>query len=282
MARYQVILAYDGTQFYGFQRQADPQKAHGPAGEAKDSQPGHQVRSTGRRTVQGVVEAALRQIGWQGQAILGAGRTDTGVHATGQVITFDLDWKHSTEDLHAALNARLPVDVSALKMRVAVPGFHPRYSALARRYCYRLFCQPARNPLRERYAWRIWPPVGLERLQRSTGYILGTHDFAAFGTLPRTAGSTIRTIIQAEWLEEPAPPGWVSGLAFEITANAFLYHMVRRLVTSQVAVGQGRLAPEAILAALKTGQLPVQGLAPPHGLTLEAVLYPWGENDQDG
>ena len=117
MGRYQVILAYDGTDFNGFQRQA----------------------SNKIRTVQGTVEAALRRIGWQGKSVLAAGRTDTGVHAFGQVITFDHEWKHSSEDLLAAINANLPQDVAARAVELAKPDFHPRFDAVARCYYYRGF-----------------------------------------------------------------------------------------------------------------------------------------------
>jgi tRNA pseudouridine38-40 synthase len=130
MARYQVILAYDGTLFLGFQRQSRT------------------------RTVQGVVEAALGALGWTGRTIYSAGRTDTGVHAAGQVIAFDLEWKHSTLDLRQALNANLPEDVAAREVREVPPDFHPRYGALSRRYQYRILCSDVRDPLRERYVWR--------------------------------------------------------------------------------------------------------------------------------
>src|SRR3989337_127644 len=110
MVRYKVILAYDGTDFQGFQRQA---KA---------------------RTVQSVVEAALRSFGWQGKAILASGRTDTGVHASGQVIAFDLDWAHAPEALRSAINAHLPEDVAVQTVTQAADDFHPRYAAQARRY----------------------------------------------------------------------------------------------------------------------------------------------------
>src|SRR5512139_427161 len=103
MARYQVILAYDGTEFFGFQRQASGPK---------------------ERTVQAVVEAALRQLGWQGKTILASGRTDTGVHALGQVIAFDLEWAHSTEALRSAINAHLPADVAVQTVAPAADDFH--------------------------------------------------------------------------------------------------------------------------------------------------------------
>lgn len=248
MAPYQVILAYDGTEFLGFQRQG---------------------RQPDERTVQGVVEAALRRLGWNGAAILAAGRTDTGVHASGQVISFDLDWAHSPEQLQAALNANLPPSVAARAVRPATASFHPRYGAVARRYRYHLLCDPLRDPLRERYAWRVWPAVALDRLQKAAALLPGTHDFAAFGTPPRAGGSTIRSVYRAGWWAEGP------GLIFEIEANAFLYRMVRRLVNFQVQIGQGRIEPETLGHCLDAGPQPlVQGLAPPQGLILVEVVYP--------
>jgi tRNA pseudouridine38-40 synthase len=248
MSRYQVILAYDGAEFFGFQRQA---------------------RGPKQRTVQAVVEAALQQLGWQGKTILAAGRTDSGVHASGQVIAFDLDWAHSPEALRSALNAHLPPDAAVQSVRQAPADFHPRYAAVARRYCYRLFCQPVRDPLRQRYAWRVWPAVDPERMQQATPALLGTHDFAAFGTPPRVGGSTVRSILSAGWSSGPPDE-----LAFEIVANAFLFRMVRRLVGFLVAIGQGLHPPEALLECLENGSPAlVQYLAPPHGLTLVEVIY---------
>lgn len=244
MARYQVILAYDGTLFQGSQRQARA------------------------RTVQSVVEAALRQIGWSGKSVLFAGRTDSGVHASGQVVALDFDWAHTTETLRSALNANLPEDVAARDVSLVSPEFQPRYAALARRYRYRLFCQEVRDPLRERYAWRTWPPVELSHLQEAGQALTGTHDFAAFGSPMRPGGSTVRTVYKAEWQ--------LAGdeLHFEVLGNAFLYRMVRRMVYLQVQVGYGKLAMEALNQAfLNAVDLP-SGLAPAQGLTLTEVLYP--------
>jgi len=245
MARYQVILVYDGTEFFGFQRQAR------------------------ERTVQGVVEEALNRIGWQGSTILAAGRTDTGVHASGQVIAFDMDWAHSTEDLLNGLNANLPPDVAAHRVVQTRPDFHPRYNALARRYRYHIFCQSYRDPLRERYAWRVWPAVDCEELQQAASFLPGRHDFAAFGTPPRTGGTTERVVSEA---------GWQSAgdrLTFEVVANAFLYRMVRRLVSTQVAIAQGFFPREIMTNCLSGREVElVQGLAPPQGLFLVEVIYP--------
>ena len=245
MARYQVIIAYDGTQFEGYQRQARA------------------------RTVQGVVETALRSLGWTGSTILSAGRTDTGVHASGQVIAFDLDWAHSPQEMCLALNANLPPDVSAKAAGTVDAQFHPRYAAIGRRYRYRIYCQELRDPLQDRYAWRVWPPVDETRLQAAVKPLPGTYDFAAFGTPPRPRGSTIRTVTSAGWSRDPD-----GGLIFEINANAFLYHMVRRLVFLQVQVGQGRASVEDLIQGLECQKPQMPGLAPASGLVLAEVIYP--------
>lgn len=245
LERYKVTLAYDGTHFFGFQRQ----------GEA--------------RTVQLEVEAALRQLNWQGSTILSAGRTDSGVHASGHVIAFDLKWTHGLEQLSRALNAKLPEDVAVKAIEVAPADFHPRFDATARCYRYQVFFAHQRDPLLRRYAWRVWPSCQIESLQAAADLLRGTHDFAAFGTPPRPGGSTIRAVFQAGWqLDE-------SMAHFEVTANAFLYHMVRRMVYVQVMVGQQRVSlddlREALTAPARAKLTP--GLAPPQGLILKQVLY---------
>lgn len=249
MARYQVILSYDGTQFAGSQRQARA------------------------RTVQGEFEAALRALGWAGGSILLAGRTDAGVHAAGQVAAFDLEWPHQEADLQRALNANLPPDLAVRGLRPAAADFHPRFQASSRTYRYCLFCEPVRDPLRERYAWRVWPAVDGRLLQAAAAQFVGRHDFSAYGRPPRRESSSVRTVLESRWLSELA--GW----EFRVQADAFLYRMVRRLVFVQVAVGQGRLAPEALAASLggpgaglPEGRLPA-GVAPAQGLVLEAVAY---------
>ncbi len=244
MARYQITLAYDGTHFLGFQR------------------------SGSDRTVQGEIEAALRKIGWREKAILFAGRTDAGVHAAGQVIAFDLDWAHSHEALIRALNANLPEDVAVKTAQPVRADFHPRYQADWRRYQYSIYCSVHRDPFMERKAWRVWPAVDEQRLHEAARFIPGTHDFAAFGTPPRVGGSTIRTVYQAVW--QPQAQGWL----FEVTANAFLYHMVRRMVYWQVLIGQHRLELEQLKLAVEAAKPLTPGLSPPHGLVLVEVHYP--------
>jgi tRNA pseudouridine38-40 synthase len=245
MERYQLILAYDGTHFAGFQRQA---KA---------------------RTVQNEVEKALRQLGWEENSILAAGRTDSGVHAAGQVVSFQMNWNHSLEKLLTALNTHLPPDVAGREIHRVPADFHPRFSALNRRYSYHLVCQPIRDPLAEQYAWRIWPEVLLKPLQTCAELFLGTHDFVGFGTPPRVKSSTIRTIYVSEWKSDG------DQLIYYIIGNSFLYHMVRRMVYIQVMVGQQRLETPAVQQSLELGcEINLRGIAPAQGLVLEEVIYP--------
>ena len=258
MARYQVILAYDGARFVGSQRQASTGLS--PGAES--------------RTVQGELEKALGKLGWSESSVLLAGRTDTGVHASGQVAAFDLEWQHAESDLLRALNANLPLDMAARDVRLASPEFHPRFDATSRRYRYRLFCQPVRDPLREKSAWRVWPQVDGKALKKAAALFVGQHDFAAYGTPPRAGSSTLRTVMKASW--QAKDDEW----HFEVQANAFLYRMVRRLVFVQVAVAQGKVSVEAMARSLagqaeglERSELPA-GLAPAHGLTLVEVTYP--------
>jgi tRNA pseudouridine38-40 synthase len=241
MARYKVILTYDGTHFKGFQRQGT------------------------ERTVQAEVEKALRGLGWTGRAILSAGRTDSGVHAAGQVVTFDLAWEHPLEDLLNALNANLPGDVAVTEISRERDDFHPRFDAVERSYRYRIYVQPVRDPLRERYAWRVWPEPRMDLLAEAALRLPGSHDFAAFGCPQKPAGSTIRFIYTAGWEREG------DELVFSIRGNAFLYHMVRRLVYAQIQVGQERWRMETFESAVETAQALAPGLAPAQGLTLMSV-----------
>ncbi len=244
MARYQVILAYDGSGFTGSQRQANS------------------------RTVQGELEKALHELGWSGKSVIMAGRTDTGVHATGQVAAFDFEWAHTAEKLLKALNSKLSPDLAVTSLHSASAEFHPRFDAISRMYCYRLFCEPIRDPLRERYAWRIWPSLDGNALKQNAGIFLGTHDFAAFGSPTTPKGTTVRTVTKTEWRQMPDGE-W----QFEVQADAFLYRMVRRLVFVQVALAQGKTSVEKVQHALyEQGKL-LSGLAPSTGLALIKVNY---------
>ena len=244
MARYQLILAYDGTRLEGSQRQVK------------------------KRTAQGELENALRTLGWTGRSVLIAGRTDSGVHAEGQSVALDFEWAHSPDDLRSALNANLPPDLAVREAREVRPDFHPRFDASSRRYRYRLFCDPIRDPVRERFTWRVWPALEEKLLHETASVFLGKHDFAAFGSPTSVNGSTVRTVMSARWT------GSAKEWQFEVEADAFLYRMVRRLVFVQVMVAQTRIAIEEVRQAMETQTKLRAGLAPAHGLSLIEVTYP--------
>jgi tRNA pseudouridine38-40 synthase len=246
MARYKLILAYDGIAFAGSQRQVK------------------------HRTVQGELEKALRKLGWCARSVTLAGRTDTGVHASGQVAAFDLEWNHGLGHLRDALNANLAFDIAVKDVEVVDAKFHPRFDATSRCYRYRLFCQNIRDPLREKMAWRVWAAFNSDALIEAAGVFLGRHDFSAFGSPSREQNSTTRTVMLSEWRR--LDNEW----QYEVRADAFLYRMVRRLVFVQVAVAQGKCLKETVVKALDRPQIRNEipaGLAPAHGLTLVEVIY---------
>mgnify|MGYP000210642379 CR=1 FL=1 len=243
--RYRATVAYDGTGYYGFQRQANAAP-----------------------TIQGTLEAALSRISGRQVGVVGAGRTDAGVHAVGQVIAFDLEWRHSVVDLRNALNANLPDDIAVLAVQEAAPDFHPRYAALKRSYLYRLYVAPVRDPLRRRTAWHLTSEVDVDAMQAAADCLIGTHDFSAFGSPPQ-GSNAVRTVYEACWKSDGE-----GQFTFTITANAFLYQMVRHIVGTLVAVGQGRMTGKMFRGILADrARDRVEPPAPPHGLTLVAVHY---------
>lgn len=246
MALYKSIVSYDGTSFHGFQRQ-----------------------TAGQRTVQAALEEGLRRIGWKQASILAAGRTDAGAHARGQVIAYDLDWRHSADDLSRALNANLPPDVAVWATRRAPEGFHPRRSAKRRRYSYTLILATHRKPLRERYAWRVWPEPEWASMQRTAAAFQGRHDFRAFGSPPRAGSDSQRSIFLCEWKRS----GDMRRL--DLVGDAFMKYMVRRMVAAMVSVGWGRTEAAEIRSLLDRPDERWQGeIAPARGLCLEEVIYP--------
>jgi tRNA pseudouridine38-40 synthase len=253
------VIAYEGSAFQGFQRLRGASAAP---------------------SVQGALETALARLAGQPVPIIAAGRTDRGVHASGQVIAFDLAWRHSEGALQNALNALLPDSIAVLQLSRAAADFHPRYRAVRRTYEYRIYCARVRHPLLARQAWRVTPPCELALMNSAAAMLIGRHDFASFGTPPLgERGTTERTVFEAEWRALPAQYG-VPCAVFRITADAFLYRMVRAIVGSLVAVGQGKLSLadfEQALRAARRGA--IRQLAPPHGLTLVEVTFP--ETDED-
>lgn len=243
--RYKFTISYNGTAFSGFQRQGET------------------------RTVQMELEKALRKLGWKEESITGAGRTDSGVHAAGQVISAGMEWNHGEEQLRNALNAALPDDIAVLQVEKADRNFNARYDALSRTYHYQIYFSPVRLPLRDDFSWRIWPSLNVEKLKEISRHFTGIHDFRAFGSPPRKDHSTVREVISNSWEQQS-----VDALCFVIEANAFLYHMVRRIVFLQTAYARGSVTEEEILRAVRYGIDAKPGLAPARGLQLWQVRYP--------
>ncbi|MBN1639644.1 MAG: tRNA pseudouridine(38-40) synthase TruA [Anaerolineae bacterium] len=238
-----ATVAYDGTDFCGFQVQA------------------------AQRTVQGALEEALAQITQQETRVTGAGRTDSGVHALGQVIAFRTAWAGTIAELHRAWNAVLPRDVAVWSLTEAEAGFHPRFDARSRAYRYTIWNHGVRNPLLRRTA--LWEPTPLDlaAMQEAAQALVGEHDFGTFGSPPQGT-NTVRRVLSADWTRDGAR------LSLDIEANAYLYRMVRSIVGTLLLVGRGTLSVAGFAALCAARERAQSGpSAPAHGLCLMAVHY---------
>ncbi len=255
------LIAYDGTDFCGFQVQRNAP------------------------TVQGALEEALAELTGTFCRVSGAGRTDTGVHAKGQVISVEVPWRHSLEALRQAWNQRLPASILVRRLAEAPPGFHPRFSAAERTYRYTMWAPAVggegerRFPLADRFAMVLQRRPDLEAMNGAAGLLIGTHDFATFGQAPQ-GDNTVRRVgsLFGERVEESLPvldPFPVERLVLTITANAFLRRMARNLAGSLLAVGLGEWQTDELAAALKAKDRSRSARPlPPNGLVLERVKYP--------
>lgn len=244
MPRYQALIEYDGTAYFGFQRQ-------------RQEQP----------TIQGELEKAITHLAQQPITIIGAGRTDSGVHAVGQVISFDLDWRHGVEALHRAINANLPADIAILQLNQASPTFHPRFDARRRSYAYYIYNEVVRSPVRRFQSWHVRHPLNVDKMNQAASHLLGRHDFGTFGQ-PPVGDNRVRELFRAQWERDR------EYLVFHIEANAFLYRMVRSLVGSMKQVGDDSWTVEDFAAAFRSCDRSRSGtVAPPQGLYLVSVTY---------
>ena len=257
------LVAYDGTDYHGFQYQK------GPA------------------TIQGTLEQALRSFAQTEGRVVGSGRTDRGVHANGQVIVTRVHWRHSVSALQQAWNAHLPDTICIRGLCIAPDLFHPRFSAVKRTYRYTI-CQsapsdypvvPRRSPLTDRFALFVPQVLDVEAMNHAAEALVGEHDFATFGQPPQGT-KTVRQLMQAEWQVASTGVSVLDGYAsrtiiFTVTANAFLRQMVRNLVGTLLDVGHGKRSVEDVLLALQAQERRFSSPpSPAHGLVLERVTYP--------
>jgi tRNA pseudouridine38-40 synthase len=244
MRTLKLTLAYDGTRFVGWQRQRE--------GES----------------IQGLLEDALARFEGGPVSVHGAGRTDAGVHALGQVASVRLTCAHDTATLARALNARLPPDIRVLVVEDKDERFHARFSARSKTYRYQIRNAPIASPFERAYVWHLAESLALEPMSRAAALLAGTHDFAAFRSAGSDVPTTVRTMIRSEWRD-------TSGLlTYEISGDGFLRHMVRAIVGTLVDIGRGRREPEDVAALLQGGTRARAGAtAPPQGLFLVTVDY---------
>ena len=243
--RIALMVEYDGSQFYGWQSQ------------------------TGLRTVQCVLEHALTQFATQKISVICAGRTDTGVHATGQIIHFDSMIERSARAWVNGTNAFLPKDVCIKWAHEVSCEFHARFSALSRRYVYIIYNTPTRSTLlRSNLAWQ-YKPLDHNMMHEASQCLLGQHDFSSFRSTECQAKTAIRTISDLKISRH----GYV--VVIDICANAFLHHMVRNIAGVLIAVGSGRESVAWVGQVLlaKNRSLGAQ-TAPPYGLYLICATYP--------
>ncbi len=243
-----LTLAYDGTDFAGWQLQPE------------------------LRTLQGTLEETLAKITGQQSRVFASGRTDAGVHALGQVVSFETESSLSIEVLHKAINAELPHDMSAVSVEDAAPRFNARRDAKHKRYRYVICDGRVRDVFRRRYAWQINRRLDVEAMSRGAQVLVGRHDFASFETSGSERETTIRTVFDLIVHRAEAPDDHV--VQFEVEADGFLYNMVRNLVGTLVEVGQGRQSENWIADVLAARDRRRAGpTAPPQGLFLVCVGY---------
>ncbi len=254
---WKVTVAYDGTDFHGWQVQPD------------------------RVTIQGAMADALSRV--TGERVLpqGSGRTDAGVHARGQVASFLLRAAIPAENLQRALNRTLPETVRVLSAEIVAADFHARHAVVAKTYEYRIFRGEICPPWTARFAWASHWLLDVQRMQEAARLTMGTHDFTSFaasdpdlaarraeeGGEPAREGN-VRTIFDSEWREEDEL------LVYRVRGNGFLHYMVRNLVGTFVDVGRGQIAPEDVARILEARSRSAAGAtAPARGLFLDSVEY---------
>jgi len=250
VVRVRLVVAYDGAPFHGF------------------------AVNPGVRTVGGVLTDAIGTVVGHPVEITCAGRTDKGVHARAQVVTFDADpARVDLEGLVRSVNKMCGPAISVTEAALVEDTFDARFSAIARRYRYRVLNRAAPDPFQSRYAWHVDEPLSLPAMTLACDPLIGEHDFAAFCRRPKRRdgeqASLVRRVKEATWHDDGG-----GDLRFEIEASSFCHQMVRAVVGTLVDVGRGRKHAGDVLAIINSGDRDRAGdLAPPHGLTLWTVRY---------
>jgi tRNA pseudouridine38-40 synthase len=242
--RIRVTLEYDGANYSGWQLQS------------------------GQDSIQARIESALAKIFGEDVRVHGAGRTDAGVHARGQVAAFDLPRPFAADDLRRALNAILPPDVAVTGAAEVSGEFDPRRAARSRIYEYRVLNREYRSAFEYRYAWLVRDLLDLEAMNAAARVFIGEHDFAGFRTLGSEEKSTVRRIHASAWRRDDQI------LTYRIEATAFLRHMVRSMVAAMVEVGRGKRSVKDVVRMIASGDRAlVPAAAPACGLFLIEVRY---------
>jgi tRNA pseudouridine38-40 synthase len=242
--RFKLTLQYDGTNYSGWQVQ--------PNG----------------CTIQGVLEDALQRLFGEPARVAAAGRTDAGVHAAGQVVTFTSARQRSPDTVRRALNALTPRDLSVTAVEVVADTFDPRRDACGRVYDYRIWNSATASPFWRLYAWHVRPALDLAAMQRAAATLLGEHDFSSFRAADCDADHPLRRVLRSDFTQHGPL------LVYTVEATAFLRHMVRNVIGTLVEVGQGRRQGDDIPALLDARDRTLAGAtAPAHGLCLRLVKY---------
>jgi tRNA pseudouridine38-40 synthase len=242
---FRITLAYDGTNYVGWQRQAQG------------------------ASIQGLVEAAVAELDGRAVAVAGAGRTDAGVHAFGQVASFTLARHIDPGVLRRALNARLPPDVRVLEAVPAAPDFHARFAATGKTYRYRICDAEALSPFERRYAWHLPGPLDVPAMDDAARVLEGRHDFTAFQTAGGETHTAERTIARSRVRRESA-----ALVVYEIRGDGFLRHMVRSIAGTLAEIGRGRGTRDRMREILASRSRSTAGVtAPAKGLFLVSVEY---------
>lgn len=244
MSRYKLIVAYDGTNYNGFARQ--------PNGI----------------TIQVILEEAIKAIIQKDVKVLGAGRTDAGVHAKGQCCTFDADINIPVQRLAHAINSKLPSDIAVKSAQIVGEDFHPQYGAKRKTYRYQILNSRIRDPFLSKYSWLYPFKLDIELMREAAAHMIGTHDFKCFTAAGGGAKETVRSIYSIDIYQQEEL------ITVDICGNGFLYNMVRIIIGTLIAVNEGKLSTDDIKRVIASKDRGQAGpTAPPQGLTMLQIVY---------